>query len=145
MSMSHSDTKVTVDFMHWLAGFIAGEGCFLARVNDRGHLNVGFSIQLRNDDTNVLNEIKETLGFGRICHRVTRRAVSYDIQDIKGCLEFATLLQSYPLRAKKQQCFDVWSTLVIMKAMGVETGSADLVAELREGKQHDEDKKRPTN
>jgi hypothetical protein len=66
------------DFLYWLIGFTEGDGCFL--VNNRG--NLSFIIIQGQDNKQLLLNIQENLGFGRVIkqsERVYRYIVeSYD-------------------------------------------------------------------
>jgi len=52
-------------FPRWLAGFIDGEGSFQVYL-DRHYLRVMFRIRLHKDDINVLQNIQDFLGVGRV-------------------------------------------------------------------------------
>lgn len=121
------DLNIADDFGHWLAGFVDGEGCFLAfierRPDDRPHLRTSFQITLRADDEPILQIIKKTLGIGRIFklkaspgdispNPTVRYAVKRTGDAYHVLLPF---FERYPLRAKKLEDFHIWKQIVVIK------------------------------
>lgn len=111
---------------HYVVGFIDGEGSFNVSVNRkrRSHkgLEIGaaFEIELRGDDIEILERIKETLGCGGIywynypkykwgphCkYKIANRK-----QIIKHLIPF---LEKYPLQAKKRKVYELFKQIVFM-------------------------------
>lgn len=115
------DLEIPDDFGYWLAGLTDGEGCFFAKIYVREgfpRLHTRFLLNLRADDITVLEEIRSTLGIGRIGHVrprakgknpqvryiVTRTADLYHV--------IIPLFEAYPLRSKKVKDFDIWKQIV---------------------------------
>ena len=106
-------------FGHWLAGFIDGEGFFqLYEAAHKRTYAARFNIKLRDDDRPVLRMIQATLGGGRIYQEPGFRAGASPvaiyrlthITILKNTL--VPLLERCPLRAKKQNDFEVWKKAV---------------------------------
>lgn len=77
--MQFSTNNLNVKFYKWFSGFTDAEGTFMIVPSIKG-FSFKFSIGLHIDDLNVLNNIKDKLGFGNIyisnntCHfNVTRK------------------------------------------------------------------------
>ena len=126
---------------YWLAGLTDGEGCFsIARIKtqkakDRISTwpNCRFEIGLRCDDYAILQEIRDTLGFGSLSlqkyvnpKRVnTNLAVRYSAFRIADCLKVVELFTRFPLRSRKRAVFDVWALAV--KEMTKGTPRSDVL------------------
>jgi hypothetical protein len=110
-------------FLHWLAGFIDGEGCFAIKPanNGRGHFSCWQSIKLRADDEDILREICERTGLGS----VSRPRIDHGRAEINGspslrwvvatkqdCARLVCILDGHPLRAKKARDFAIWRQAV---------------------------------
>lgn len=100
----------TENFLTWLIGFTEGEGSFI--VNNRGDLV--FVITQSNYDINVLEFIKETLGFGKVIAQSshTSRYVTQNKKEIEliihlfnGNLVLPTKKERF---AKFVEGFNVW-------------------------------------
>jgi len=130
------------DFGHWLAGFIDGEGSFTITVyrNKDGsprHYGTRFHIGLRDDDSPIIEEIADRLGFGL---RVQQRG-SWDdrygkrhnpqkffqLNSAIDCMKLVKLLDKYPLRAKKAKSYAIWRLAVIEKMKGPKQDKAYLL------------------
>lgn len=109
-------------FGNWLAGFTAGEGCF--EIRDRRHpkfrttYSPTFTLSLREDDVDILREVKRRIGYGCL-YRFTEKKYPnkkpmyrWRVQDKKGLLTLRSLFLSYPLRAKKLRDFLIWEQAV---------------------------------
>lgn len=116
----------------WFVGFVDGEGCFLICKynydNPRANYRCRFTIGLRDDDRAILEEIRETLGLGTIYDypanisdgRNTQPSTAFYVCAIKDCAALVTLFETYPLRAKKRQDFDVWKLAVAEQSKPVD-------------------------
>jgi len=69
------------EFLQWLIGFAEGEGSF--SVAKRGDL--AFVITQSTSDVNILNYIKNSLGFGKVIVQSTKgKTHRYIVQDMNG-------------------------------------------------------------
>lgn len=109
-------------FGSWLAGFVAGEGCFsLGLQKLSGTPTAAFSIRLRSDDKPALLDIQRFLGVGRVddlrpdarCHPCSTYVVT-KIPDLATVV--APLFEAYPLHAKKADDFTAWKQAVAIAA-----------------------------
>ncbi len=106
------------DFGHWFAGFLDGEGCFTIRTRtQRKGFEFGCEISLRADDRAILREIQSETGLGRIRFKSHHRGPSslqatWEVKKKAECLALVSLLDMYPLRAKKKRDFVVWREAV---------------------------------
>lgn len=109
-------------FGHWLAGFIAGEGCFRIHRSKGGtYYSAAFSLKLRDDDRPILEELQAKTGLGTITQDRVRSGRSHPcaewvIQSRADALELVELLDSFPLRAKKAADYVVWREAVALWA-----------------------------
>ena len=104
-------------FEAWLAGFIAGEGCFRiqAHKNDR-YYTCQFSIHLRQDDAPILLACQKRVG-GRIVFGEARENkhgiksapdIRWLVETQDSCLALAAILDRVPLFAKKAADYALW-------------------------------------
>jgi DNA modification methylase len=111
------DSRGLSVFEAWLAGFIAGEGCFRvqAHKNNR-YYTCQFSIHLRQDDTPILMACQKRVG-GRIVFHDARENkqgvksapdVRWLIETRDDCLMLAGILDRVPLFAKKAKDYALW-------------------------------------
>ena len=109
---------LTNGFGHWLAGFIAGEGCFrIHKVRKGAYFGCAFSLKLRDDDTPILTEIVNKLQLGRLKPDRSRNGNSKPcmvwIVDTKAdCPTLVSIIDQYPIRAKKANDFRIWKKAV---------------------------------
>lgn len=103
-------------FGNWLAGFAAGEGCFLIQKNGRGARYCCFTIALHVDDEPILRLCAERTGLGRVTvgHPPSQRGgrVIWHIRAKAECLALVGIFERHPLRAKKREDFEVWAEAV---------------------------------
>jgi hypothetical protein len=102
----------------YVAGFVDGEGCFALKFRrDVRHerknkpvyfsWDIEFAIVLRSDDKELLDKIKNTLGFGRISidkHGSAR----YAVNDINNLSKIADFFEIHKLYGKKRLDFELW-------------------------------------
>jgi hypothetical protein len=106
------------DFGHWLAGFIAGEGCFrVHKEKAGGYYACHFALKLRDDERPILSEIVSTTGIGHIKADAAGRGNSqpcavWVVQSKAECLRLVTLLDPLPLRARKAKDYAIWREAV---------------------------------
>lgn len=125
MTISNDDINVSDAFGYWFSGFVDGEGCFEIvrrnRVNCYRNHRCRLTINLRDDDQFILEEIRDTLGMGAIDKRPAdssngrhRRAQArFQVQCIRGCAKLVEIFERFPLRAKKKHDFSVWRCAVV--------------------------------
>ena len=134
------------DFGHWLAGFIAGEGCFyITRDSSRSVWRARFSMTLRSDDRSILEECQRRTNLGRLHNYFAsssgRQVTRWCIQSRDDCEKLVEILRRFPLRAKKASDFDIWRRAVVVQR-AVRVGRADnsgvsaVMQELREELSH---------
>lgn len=131
----------------YVAGFIDGEGCFCITIGkhrtakNRLDPRLVFEIELRDDDRNILDDICDTLGCGRIYHLIYERYgwnphVKLKVSSLKDITErLIPFFNKYPLRAKKKRSFEIFCQAVEIfkqKKHLTETGIKQLY-DLRKG------------
>jgi hypothetical protein len=141
------DLEIPDDFGNWLAGFTAGDGCFTIRSQPPKYVKCFFTIRLRDDDFDILQEIQETLGIGKT--RVLKKEKGKNrlalwevcaIGDIVHVL--IPLFEKYPIRAKKKRDFLIWSRAARIIHSGfhlTKVGLAEVLAlkrEMEEGRKY---------
>jgi len=109
----------------WFSGWIDGEGSFFAIISNRT-LGISARIQVgvRDDDCNIVREVKETLQCGILCYtnNKDKRAQGLNYQDAIAwrctvvrdlrCI-IIPMLDRYPLRTKKKRDYEIWRELVV--------------------------------
>jgi len=109
------------DFGHWLAGFIDGEGCFTIIRNANGGWENKFFINVRDDESEIIQDIQSRLQIGRTYHLAARTyskskpQISWRVYRHDDCLALIDFLDQYPLRAKKARDFAIWRKAVEAK------------------------------
>ena len=162
MSIDH----ISDEFGYWFAGFVDGEGCFYAGmqnpyVDKRGYahnvnLQIFFNLTLRADDLPLLETIKKTLGCGRLNvkkyqnrkspHGGKPQAVYNVNANIEHRQVIVPLFDKYKLKSKKARDFKTWKQIVL-RGKGVGGRYPDrnwgeirrLVAKLRSERAYDYD------
>jgi len=109
------------DFGHWLSGFTDGEGCFsLYWRQTRTQLpRAAFVLELRSDDTPILQSIRDYLGAGQIYTRQRKAAAMAILITNKIPILQNVIIphfDRYPLRAKKSRDFLIWREAVLLLA-----------------------------
>ncbi len=115
MFVRFGSNKASLDIKSYIAGFIAGEGCFLISVNrssnyKTGHsVNLKFGLILHSRELFLLKLIKAELsGVGRIYEKIEGE-VRYFISNMKELQELIALLDKYPLLTRK------WADYLLFK------------------------------
>lgn len=113
---------------YYVSGFVDGEGCFAISIGyhktlkNRSEIKLEFEIELRADDREILERIKETLECGNIYDLKYDRYgwkphVKYKVQKLD---DFQTKLipffRKYPLQAKKKKSFEIFCQAVLAVA-----------------------------
>lgn len=107
-----------IEFGHWLAGFIAGEGCFrIHKGKGGGYYATHFTLKLRNDERPILEEIVARTGIGHLkaddtCRGNAQPTLVWTVQSKAECLKLVTLLDQFPIRARKARDYAIWREAV---------------------------------
>lgn len=109
---------------NYVAGFVDGEGCFALnfrrdirheRKNKPVYFSwkVEFAIMLHGTDRKILEEIKNTLGCGKVGNVDKRGSVRYSVAHTTDLIEkVVPFFHEYCLRAKKKFDFELWEEAV---------------------------------
>jgi hypothetical protein len=105
-------------FGYYLAGLIDGEGSFA--IGHTANCQCLLTINLRDDDADILYEIQRRTGIGRV--RITKSyenstrqrtpLARWAVGNHSECALLVRLLERYPLRAKKRRDFEIWRRAV---------------------------------
>lgn len=102
---------------YYLVGLVDGEGCFCVSFNKHKtnrllEVRLLFEIELREDDKEILERVKETLGCGNIYYLNYERYkkwkphYKYKVSNLKDISEkVIPFFQRYTLQAKKKHSF----------------------------------------
>jgi hypothetical protein len=118
-------------FGHWLSGFVDAEGCFSCYVSkvgkNKGLITTEFSIQLREDDIEILNKIRDFLGCGAVVSATRAKARSDGMTHARDQVSFKCrrvedlvnkvipIFEKYGLRTKKRGDFFLWKEIVRLR------------------------------
>ncbi|KKS24125.1 MAG: hypothetical protein A2736_01645 [Candidatus Yanofskybacteria bacterium RIFCSPHIGHO2_01_FULL_41_27] len=114
----NNNSKLCGDYV---AGFVDGEGCFyLTYRSEMRHERAGsptyfrwtpyFAINIRADDREILEKIKNLLNCGHIYLLKEGSMAHYIIQNMDDLFKkILPFFNKYPLRAKKRYDFELWS------------------------------------
>ncbi len=100
----------------YVVGFVDGEGCFCISIAKRGkvmpEVRLFFEIELREDDLEILQQIKKVFGCGNIFYldypryEKWRPHVEYKVGNFKDIYtKIIPFFKKYPLQAKKKEQF----------------------------------------
>jgi len=102
---------------NYVSGFIDGEGCFTICIAKHSSKRLGldarlhFQIEVRSDDLDIIQDIQETIGCGRIYHLNYEKYGWYPHVELKVSSfqeitsKLIPFLNRYPLRAKKKYSY----------------------------------------
>ena len=105
---------------YYLVGLVDGEGCFCVTFNKHKNnrlleVRLLFEIELREDDQEILERVKETLGCGSIYYlnyeryKKWRPHYKYKVSNFKDIKEkVIPFFKQYPLQAKKKHSFTLF-------------------------------------
>ena len=110
---------MTDEFGHWLAGFIDGEGCFSIMRNHNRSYVLRFAVCVRGDDREIIEQIHAETGLGRVDSRgyptlLGSPQVEWRVQRKADCMGLVSLLDRYPLRAKKARDYAMWRAAAML-------------------------------
>jgi hypothetical protein len=104
-----------------ISGFIVGEGCFYIDISKDPSYNCGYQsrlcleIELRDDDEEILHEIKRHLGCGNIHHLKSAKYhkwkphVKFRVSNFRDVYEkVIPFFKRYPLFGRKKVNFDIF-------------------------------------
>lgn len=105
---------------YYLVGLVDGEGCFSITFNrhknNRTEVRLIFEIELREDDKEILERVKETLECGNLYYldykryRKWRPHYKYKVSNLEDIVQkLIPFFNKYPLQAKKRKSFEVFS------------------------------------
>lgn len=103
----------------YIVGFVDGEGCFCISINRNGprlpEVRLLFEIELREDDREILEKIREVLDCGSIYHldyaryQKWRPHVKYKVSNFQDIYtKIIPFFKQHPLQAKKLQSFETF-------------------------------------
>ena len=133
--------NLTPEWASWFSGLVDGEGCFIIyRIGARYH-SASFVINMRADDKPMLEEIRQTLGFGAVHRRRRQRTGNdthaYHVSGAKHMLALVRLFDQFPLRSRKRKDYEVWRTFVLLHASpknATDPRLAELFREIKEAR-----------
>lgn len=117
--------NVSDAFGYWFAGLFDGEGSiglFTRTANDPRYseFRMYVRIQLRDDDADVIDRIKDNLQVGRVARHGqngrTNPSVSWAVEKVDDLTEvIIPLFERYPLYTKKRDEFTIWKPVVLQR------------------------------
>ena len=102
---------------YYLVGLVDGEGCFSVTFNKHAtnrllEVRLIFEIELREDDKEILERVRETLDCGNIYHLEYKKYskwrphFKYKVSNLRDITQkIIPFFQKYPLQAKKKYSF----------------------------------------
>lgn len=102
--------EVSSDFIYWLIGFTEGDGSFV--INNRGDLN--FVIIQDTKDIQILNYIKENLGFGSVIKQ-SKTTSRYIVYNTLNLYMIGLLFNGNIILKTKLEKFNKWLSLLNKK------------------------------
>lgn len=136
---------------NYIVGLVDGEGCFCVSINkrkDKSKLEVQllFEIELRADDKEILERVKETLGCGNIYYldyeRYKKWKPHYKYK-VSNLVDISTKIipffTKYPLQAKKKYSFMLFCEVcdLMLKKQHLTADGVERIKRLREGLRRD--------
>lgn len=99
---------------NFLAGFVEAEGSFQLRPNNGGaSWACRFALAVRDDDAELLLELRDLTGLGNVsgipARRTSKPQALWLIESRVECLRLAELLERFPLRGRKGRELAVWT------------------------------------
>lgn len=135
---------------NYIVGLVDGEGCFCVSINRKNSLKpevrLLFEIELRADDKEILERVKETLDCGNIYYLDYERYkkwkphYKYKVSNIVDIsTKIIPFFKKYPLQAKKKHSFDTFCLVakMILQKDHLKTEGIEKIKLLREGFKRD--------
>lgn len=103
----------------WLSGFIDGEGSFnICKQSANQSYDVRMTIKLRDDDLAILEKCQARIG-GRLNFFTPKNGskpqVTLYVSSTADCKRVISILDRFPLRAKKKKDYIVWKQAVLLR------------------------------
>lgn len=126
-----------LDFYHWIAGFVTGEGCFFVKTSKSKTHKLGLSVSLNLivvqnlKDTVLIEEIKSVLGCGSVTINETSKIARFSVtklSDIQNII--IPFLDKYPIvgeKVKDYEDFKKVSDLITNKSHLTEEGLKEIL------------------
>ena len=132
---------------YYLVGLVDGEGCFCVSFNKhKGNrkleVRLLFEIELREDDKEILERVKKTLGCGSIYYlnyeryKKWRPHYKYKVSNLKDISEkVIPFFKKYTLQAKKKKSFELFCKVceLMLKKHHLTDDGLEKIRLLREG------------
>ncbi len=129
------NSKINALWASWFSGFIDGEGYFQIAQETPTYFRMALTIDLREDDEQIVREIQSTLNVGQIYH-IFKKADR--LKGIKSADQFRwtcrrpdeileaiiPLFDSYPLKTKKSREYKIWRDAAFL--IGSSTNAPEL-------------------
>lgn len=119
--------KMTVannNFLSWFVGFCDGESSFNLQKSQPHGRFCRFIITLRQDDSAILEEIRNKLQIGNVYftkEQTRDRAGAkpgcrFVVNRVSECLKLIDIFDSFPLQTKKKRDYLIWKEAVLLLA-----------------------------
>lgn len=104
----------------YVAGFIEGEGCFHVHRQETRY-QPKFCIQLRDDDKELLEKIRDAIGIDQKlypmkAHKGSKPCVKLNISSIANNLKLVKYLGDNPFHGNKKLQYELWREAVFFHA-----------------------------
>ena len=112
----------------FITGLTEGEGTFtFSRNVKQGAINLYYAIKLSSKDFDLLKQVQEFFGFGKIyftqsrrgvfgnLNYVSRPGVYYRVTRLQDLLKVVQHFETYPLHGNKAKVFQLWKQMVFLK------------------------------
>jgi hypothetical protein len=112
--------KIDPSWCSWFSGFLDGEGYFQIAWDKRDNTTrCALTVTLREDDKDIIDEIREKLMCGRVFYIAYNHARNngshscnqwrWVVRNVDHCINtIIPLLDRYPLRTKKARDYEIW-------------------------------------
>lgn len=127
---------------YYIVGLVDGEGCFSVTLNKHKNnrmleIRLIFEIELREDDKEILERIRDTFKCGNLYHLKYERYkkwkphYKYKVSNIKDISQIIIpFFKKYPLQAKKKVSFELFckvSELILSKHHLTASGIKEII------------------